>query len=323
MTDKIVLLVSPGEHGRFEVREQSVSEPGDGQVLIRHQAIGVNFLDIYHRKGIYPLPSYPAVIGAEAAGVVEAVGSGVSDFREGDQVAYAGPPVGAYASLRLIEAERVVKLSDSISMKTAASSLLKAMTAHMLLEKTYMVKAGDMVLVHAAAGGLGSILTRSAKARGAVVIGTIGSEEKAVLARAAGADHLIVGRDADLVSEVKALTDGNGVDVAYDGIGGKTLLKSLHSVRPFGIAVTIGQAAGPIPPLGVENLRPGKFLAHPSIMAWCADVDRYRETATAALRDIEAGIVSQVDSEYRLEEVAAAHARMETGRSSGSILLMP
>ena len=323
MSDKIVLLVSPGEHGRFAIQEQTVSEPGEGQILIRHQAIGTNFLDVYHRKGIYPLPTNPAVIGAEAAGVVEAVGSGVWDFREGDRVAYAGPPVGAYASLRLIAAERVVKLPDSISMKTAASSLLKGMTAQMLLEKTYKVGAGDVVLVHAAAGGLGTILTRGAKARGAVVIGTVGSEEKAVLARAAGADHLLVGRDADLISEVKALTDGNGVDVAYDGIGGNTLLKSLHSVRPFGIAVTIGQAAGPIPPVAVENLRPGKFLAHPSIMAWCADVDGYRETATAALRDIEAGIVAQVDSEYRLEEVAAAHARMETGRSSGSILLMP
>ncbi|TAA55551.1 quinone oxidoreductase [Shinella sp. JR1-6] len=323
MTDKIVLLVSPGEHGRFEIREQSVSEPGEGQILIHHQAIGTNFLDVYHRKGIYPLPTYPAVIGAEAAGVVEAVGSGVSDFRAGDRVAYAGPPVGAYASLRIIETKRVVKLSDSISMKTAASSLLKAMTAHMLLEKTFMVKAGDVVLVHAAAGGLGSILTRGAKARGAVVIGTVGSEEKAVLARAAGANHLIVGRDADLVSEVKALTEGNGVDVVYDGIGGDVLLKSIHSVRPFGVVVTIGQAAGPIPPVAVENLRPGKFLAHPSIMAWCADVGRHRETAIAALRDIEAGIVSQVDSKYRLDEVAAAHVRMESGRSSGSILLMP
>lgn len=179
------------------------------------------------------------------------------------------------------------------------------------------------MLVHAAASGLGSIVPRGARARGAVVIGTVGSEEKAVLARAAGADHLIVGRDADLVSAVKALTDGKGVDVVYDGIGGGTLLKSIHSVWPFGMAATIGQAAGPIPPVAVESLRPGKFLAHPSIMAWCADVNRYRETALAALRDIEAGIVAQVDSEFRLDEVAAAHAGMESGRSSGSILLGP
>lgn len=323
MTNQVALLVAPGEHGHFEIREQALVEPGEGQIRIRHQAIGTNFLDIYHRKGLYPLPSYPAVIGVEAAGIVEAVGSGVLEFAEGDRVAYAGPPVGAYASWRIVEAERVVKLPDAVAVKTAATSLLKGMTAYMLLEKTYPVKAGDTILVHAAAGGLGGLLVRGAKARGARVIGTVGSQEKAAAALASGADHLIVGRDADLVAEVHALTGGRGVDVAYDGIGGGMLVKTVRSVRPFGTAATIGQAGGPIPPIAVEELRPGKSLSHPSIMAWCADVARYREAAISALRAIEAGIVSQVGSEYRLDEVAAAHAEMESGRSMGSIVLLP
>ncbi|MET1025813.1 MAG: quinone oxidoreductase [Dongiaceae bacterium] len=323
MTDHIILLNAPGDISRFQVEEQRPGFPGEGEVLIRHQAVGTNFLDIYHRKGIYPLPSYPAVIGVEAAGIVEAVGVGVVDLQPGDRVAYAGPPAGAYCSTRVIAAERVIRLPDAVSARTAASSLLKGMTAHMLLQKTCNVGDGSVVLVHAAAGGLGSILVRWAKSLNATVIGTVSTSEKAALATSYGADHLIVGRSADIVMEVKRLTDGLGVDVAIDGIGGDMLVKSLRAVRPFGMAITIGQAAGPIPPVPVEELRPGKSLLHPSIMAWCADIGRYRAAAHAAIRAMEAGIVSQIGAEYSLKEAAKAHADMEAGQVAGSILLIP
>lgn len=323
MPDQIILLNAPGDVTQFRLQDQPSVPPGPGEVKIRHQAVGTNFLDIYHRKGLYALPSYPAVIGVEAAGVVEEVGADVSGFKPGDRVAYAGPPAGAYASTRIIAAERVIALPDAVSAKVAASSLLKGMTAYMLLRKVSTVGQGSTVLIHAAAGGLGSILVRSAKSLGATVIGTVSSPEKAALATSYGADHLIIGRGADIVAEVKRLTGGNGVDVAYDGIGGDMLLKSIRAVRSFGMAITIGQAAGPIPPVAVEELRPGKSLSHPSIMAWCADIGRYREAAEAAIAAMEKGIVCEIAGEYGLAEVAKAHEEMEAGRSAGSILLVP
>lgn len=323
MTDHVVMLTSPGDVGHLEVRTQEPAFPAAGEIRVRHVAIGTNFLDIYQRKGIYPLPSYPGILGAEGAGIVEAVGTGVKRFRDGDRVVYGGPPVGSYCSTRVIAADRVVALPDAVTMKTAATSMLKGMTAYMLLRKTYDVRAGTVILVHAAAGGLGSVLVRMAKDLGATVIGAVSTDEKAALATAYGADHLIVGRDADVVEGVKRVTDGRGVDVVYDGIGGDTLVKSIRSVRPFGTAVTIGQAAGPIPPVPVEELRPGKALSHPSIMAFCADIDRYREAAVAAIAAMERGIVANIAAEYALTDVAQAHREMESGRTAGSIVLTP
>jgi NADPH2:quinone reductase len=323
MTDHIITLSAPGDVTRFSVQQQQPGSPGQGEVLIRHQAVGTNFLDVYHREGIYPLPSYPAVIGVEAAGIVEAVGAGVDDLQEGDRVAYAGPPAGAYCSTRVIAADRVIRLPDTVSTRVAASSLLKGMTTYMLLHKTYHVSEGTVILVHAAAGGLGSLVLRWAKSLNATVIGTVSSPEKATRATTYGADHVIVGRSADIVAEVRRLTDGQGVDVAIDGIGGDMLVKTLRSVRPFGMAITIGQAAGPIPPVPVEELRPGKSLSNPSVMALCADTSRYRAAAHAAIRAMEKGIVSQIGAEYSLKEAAKAHLDMEAGRISGSILLIP
>ncbi|EJC78022.1 Zn-dependent oxidoreductase, NADPH:quinone reductase [Rhizobium leguminosarum bv. trifolii WSM2012] len=323
MTDHIIMLNAPGDVARFQLLDQPSTAPGRGEIKLRHEAIGTNFLDIYHRKGIYPMPSYPAVIGVEAAGVVAEVGPDVADLKEGDRVAYAGPPVGAYCSTRIIAAERVIRLPDTVSAKTAASSLLKGMTAYMLLKKTCEVRDGSRVLIHAAAGGLGSILVRWARSLNATVIGTVSTPEKAMLAKSYGADHLIVGRAADIVAEVQLLTNGNGVDVAFDGIGGDMLVKTLRSVRAFGMAVTIGQASGPVPPVPVEELRPGKSLSHPSIMAWCADIERYREAAHAAIQAMGTGIVCQIAAEFSLTDVARAHTEMESGRAAGSILLIP
>ncbi|RWX19670.1 quinone oxidoreductase [Rhizobium hidalgonense] len=323
MTDHIIMLNAPGDVARFQLLDQPSTAPGRGEIKLRHEAIGTNFLDIYHRKGIYPMPSYPAVIGVEAAGVVAEVGPDVADLKEGDRVAYAGPPVGAYCSTRIIAAERVIRLPDTVSAKTAASSLLKGMTAYMLLKKTCEVRDGSRVLIHAAAGGLGSILVRWARSLNATVIGTVSTPEKAMLAKSYDADHLIVGRAADIVAEVQLLTNGNGVDVAFDGIGGDMLVKTLRSVRAFGMAVTIGQASGPVPPVPVEELRPGKSLSHPSIMAWCADIERYREAAHAAIQAMGTGIVCQIAAEFSLTDVARAHTEMESGRAAGSILLIP
>jgi NADPH2:quinone reductase len=321
MTDMMMQLLTCGGPENLQQADLPELRPQENEVVIRQSAIGMNFLDIYHRRGIYPLPAYPAVLGVEAAGTVEAVGTAVTGLKAGDRVAYSAT-VGAYASARAIAAEKVVLLPDAIPFDTAAASLLKGMTAYLLMYKTYPVTAGTVVLVHAAAGGLGVMLVRLAKHLGATVIGTASSPEKAEVARAAGADHLIIGRNADIVSEVRALT-GRGVDVVYDGIGGNMLARSIECARPFGTIATIGQAAGPIPPIAVEMLRPGKSLSSPSIMAYVTDPAQYREAADAALQAMQHGIIATVTAKFPLEKAAEAHALLESGKAAGSLLLIP
>jgi len=321
--DKVITLLAPGGIEQLQVSEQALQSPGADEIRIRHDAIGMNFLDIYHRRGLYALPAYPAILGVEGAGTIEAVGSAVTDLKPGDRVAYAGAPVGAYAATRLLPSARAVRLPDNVPSKVAAASMLKGLTAYMLLTKTYRVEPGTTVLIHAAAGGLGSILVRWAKHLGATVIGTVSSEQKADLARGYGADHLIVGRDADLVAAVKALTDNDGVDVAYDGIGAGMLAKSIASVRPFGVVATIGQAGGPIPPVAVDALRPGKSLTHPSIMAYITDTSAYLTAAETVVKMLAAGITASIAREYALEEAAEAQQFLEAGRAAGSLILAP
>ncbi|MBB4272392.1 quinone oxidoreductase family protein [Rhizobium mongolense] len=320
--DKIVTLQAPGGIEQLQVLEHTPQQPGPNEIRIRHEAIGMNFVDIYHRKGIYPLPAYPAVLGVEGAGIVEAVGTGAVELKPGDRVAYAGA-VGAYAATRLIPAARAIRLPDDIPSRLAAASMLKGMTAYMLLTQTYKVAPNTIVLVHAAAGGLGAILVQWAKHLGATVIGTVSSAQKEVLARKYGADHLIVGRDADVVGEVKQLTGGRGVDAAYDGIGGSTLSKTIQCLRPFGVAATIGQAGGPIPPVAVEELRPGKSLAHPSIIAYVADLDGYTAAAKAVVEILRSGITATIAGEYALPDAAKAQQLLEEGRAAGSLILVP
>lgn len=298
--------------------------PTFGAVRIRQAAIGVNFIDIYHRTGLYPLP-LPAVPGVEGTGIIEAVGEGVEEFAVGDRVAYAGAPVGAYAASRNMPASRLIKLPQSVEFRTAAASMLKGLTAHMLLTRTYSVQAGTRLLVHGAAGGLGSILVRWAKHLGADVIGTAGSELKAKIALGYGADHMIVGRDADLVSEVAGLTDGAGVDYAIDGIGGKMLLKSLACTRRFGTVASIGQAAGPIPPLPVEEIGPIRSLtlARPSVMGYIADEPAYLRAGDALLDLLSKGISAEIGHKYGLVDAARAQSDLENGHTTGSLLLIP
>lgn len=320
----VVRLTGIGGVEHLEVSHRPDEEPGPGMVRIRHAAIGVNFIDIYHRTGLYPLP-LPAVPGVEGAGVVEALGDGETRFAIGDRVAYAGAPVGAYAEVRTISASRLVRLPDGIAFKDAAASMLKGLTAHMLLTRTFPVRAGHILLVHGAAGGLGSMLVRWAKYLGAIVIGTTGSAAKAAIARGYGTDHVIVGRDADVASEIAALTDGVGVDYTIDGIGGEMLVKSLACTRRFGTVASIGQAAGPIPLLAVEALGPIRSLslARPSVMAYAADGEVYLPAAAALLEVMQRGIVAEIGGIYPLANAGRAHADLEAGRTTGSLLLVP
>ena len=323
--DIAVRLTGTGGIDQLAIIDQNLATPGPGEIRLRHEAIGVNFIDIYHRTGLYPLPSLPAVLGVEGAGIVEAVGAGVTTLSPGDRVAYAGAPVGGYATTRLLPEARAIRLPDGISTRLAAASMLRGLTAHMLLTRAVTVTAGKTILVHAAAGGLGTLLTRWAKHLGAEVIGTVSNAAKADAARESGTDHIIVGRDADLVGEVARLTGGRGVDVAYDGIGGDMLARTLQCVRRFGTIASIGQAAGPIPPVPVELLGPQRALslARPSVMAYAADLESYGLAAADLLAVMTQGVSAHVGGEYGLSEAGRAHADLEAGRTSGSLLLMP
>lgn len=318
-----VELVAVGGVDQLRVVECPVQEPGPQEVRLRHQGIGVNFIDIYLRTGLYPLP-LPGVLGVEGAGVIEAVGSSVEGLRVGDRVAYAGIP-GAYATTRLLPAWRAIKLPQTVDTQTAAASFLRGLTIHMLMTRTFPVQRGTTLLVHAAAGGLGSSLTRWAKRLACTVIGTAGSPEKADLARAAGADHVIVGRNADVVAEVGKLTDGRGVDFAIDGIGGDMLRKTFGCVRRFGTIASIGQAAGAIPPISAEDLGPVRSLslARPSVMAYAAEQDTYRIATAAVIEAIADGILPQASHQYPLTEAAQAQHALETGKTTGSLVLVP
>lgn len=322
--DIAVRMTGVGGIDRLEIVAHPPQHPAPGTVRIRHDAIGVNFIDIYHRRGLYPL-ALPAVPGVEGAGVIEAVGEGVVGYMVGERVAYAGAPVGAYATTRLIATERLVHLPGDIPSSLAAASMLKGLTAHMLLHRIYKVEPGTTLLVHAAAGGLGALVVRWAKHLGATVIGTVGSAAKAEKARAHGADHLIVGRDADIVGTVASLTHGQGVDFAIDGIGGEMLRKTLACTRRFGTVASIGQAAGPIPPIAVEEIGPVRSLslARPSVMAYAADPDTYPIAAAALLQAMRSGILAEIGGEYCLADAARAQSDLEEGRSTGSLLLVP
>jgi NADPH2:quinone reductase len=298
--------------------------PGRGEALVRQSFAGVNYVDVYHRTGLYPLPQVPAVLGVEGAGTVAAVGPGVDSVAVGDRVAYTALPAGAYAAERLIPAERLLRLPAPISEQGAAGIMLRGVTAHMLLHRTYPVGPGTTILVHAAAGGLGLVVTQWAKLLGATVIGTVGSAEKARIARAAGLDHAILYRETSFVEVVKELTGRRGVDVAYDGIGASTLLETFDAVRPFGTVASIGQAGGPIPPIEVAQLGPrhSLSLSRPSVFGYMTDLGAYRTAATALLSLLEQDRINvPVGAVYPLADAARAHADLEGRRTTGSILL--
>ncbi|RDJ98875.1 quinone oxidoreductase family protein [Paraburkholderia lacunae] len=320
-----VAIEQYGDASQLKLREVTLPAPEAGEVQIRHTAIGVNFVDIYHRTGLYPLPVLPAILGVEAAGVIDTVGPGVESLHPGERVAYAGPPVGSYASVRNISADRVLPLPDDIGDDIAASLLLRGITAHMLCSYVYPVKAGDTVLIHAAAGGLGLVMVQWAKALGARVIGTVGSAAKAELAKEHGLDEAILYRERDFVAAIQAMTDGRGVDYAIDGIGGKTLIETLGTVRPFGMIASIGQVSGASGPIDLSLLGPARSVAlsRPSVFRFVSDPARYREGGLATFQRLRSGMRAKVGAVLPLAQAAEAQRRLEMGETSGSILLRP
>ncbi|HZW14023.1 MAG TPA: quinone oxidoreductase [Noviherbaspirillum sp.] len=328
MKKEIVQQVRIDRHGDpsvLELKTVAIAPPAHGEVQIRQQAIGVNFVDVYHRTGLFPVPALPAVLGVEGVGIVEHVGPGVSGIEVGQRVAYAGPPIGSYATARNLSAERAVVLPDAVSIESAAGSMLRGITAHMLYSHVRKLHAGEVVLIHAAAGGLGLLLTQLAKAAGATVIGTVGSEEKAKMALAHGADHVIQYRETDFVSVVHDLTSGRGVDYAIDGIGGDTLNRTLDAVRPFGMIASIGQVAGDVGVVGLGDLGPRRSitLSRPGVFRYMADLACYREGAEATLARLAEGLRVQIAAELPISEAATAHRLLESGKSIGSVILRP
>ncbi len=306
--------------------ETEMTPPGPGQVLLKQMAVGLNFIDVYHRTGLYPLGDLPATPGMEGAGVVVALGEGVQGLSVGDRVAYAGLPPGAYAEERLIPAHRLVKLPDGISDRQAAGMMLQGMTVQYLLRSTFHVKPGDTILVHAAAGGVGLIACQWAKHLGATVIGTVGSPEKAELARAHGCDYPLLYRDEDWVARVREITDGEGVPVVYDSIGKDTFMKSLDCLRPLGLMVSFGQASGLIGAFdtGLLAAKGSLFLTRPTLMTYTANREDLLASAGELFDVVMSGAVKiEVKQTYPLAEAARAHQDLEARRTTGSTVLIP
>jgi NADPH2:quinone reductase len=303
-----------------------VGSPGPGQARLRQTAIGVNYIDIYHRSGLYPLPTLPAIIGMEGAGIVEEAGEGVTDVSPGQRVAYAGLPPGAYAEERLMPADRLVLLPDSIEDKQAAGMMLRGMTAQYLLRRTYRVQAGDAILVHAAAGGVGSILCQWAKHVGAMVIGTAGSDDKAAIAKSNGCDHTIVYSREDFARRVREITGGAGVAVVYDGVGKATFAGSLDCLRPLGMLVSYGNASGPVPPFepGILSQKGSLFFTRPTLMDYTAKTEDLQASARELFEVVRGGHVRiAVNQTYPLKDAAQAHRDLEDRKTTGSIVLLP
>ena len=300
--------------------------PGPGQVLIRHTAVGLNFIDVYYRTGLYPAPGgLPLIPGGEGAGVVEEVGEGVIGLKAGDRVAYA-VGTGAYAERRVIPADRLVKVPDTISDEQAAAMMLKGMTAEYLLRRTYKVKAGDTILFHAAAGGVGLIAGQWAKHLGAVTIGTAGSADKVELARAHGYDHVINYREQDFVAEVNAITKGGKCEVVYDSVGKDTFEGSLDCLKPLGLLALFGQSSGPVPPfnLGVLSQKGSLYITRPTLFVYVAKREDLEASANALFDVVGKGIVDiRINQRYPLKDAAQAHADLEARRTTGTTILVP
>jgi len=302
--------------------EVEVGDPGAGQVTLRQEAAGLNYIDVYHRIGLYPQP-LPFTPGVEGAGVVEAVGPGVTGLKAGDRVAYAGP-TGGYAEVRVIDADRLVKLPDSISGEQAAAMILQGMTAHMLLRSVHRIEPGETILIHAAAGGVGLIVCQWAKALGAIVIGTVGSDEKAELARAHGCDHPIVYTRQDFAAEVERITEGKKLPVVYDSVGKDTFLKSLDCLRPRGLMVSFGNASGPVDPVppGILAQKGSLFLTRPTLFHYIADRAELEMAARELFDVVESGKVKiEIKQRFALKDAAEAHRALEARKTSGSTIL--
>ncbi|MFV3076686.1 quinone oxidoreductase family protein [Niveispirillum fermenti] len=324
MTNAIVIR----QHGGPDVlgwEPVIVGPPGPGEALIRHTAIGLNFIDVYYRTGLYPAP-LPLVPGMEGAGIVEAVGEDVTDIAPGDRVGYGQSPLGAYAERRLIPADKLIRLPDWIEDELAAAMLLQGLTAQYLLRQTHRVQPGDRILIHAAAGGVGLLASQWANVLGATVIGTVGTAEKAELARAHGCHHVIIYRGEDVVDRVREITDGQGVDVVYDGVGKDTFDLSLDCLRRRGLMVSFGNASGAVPPfdIGLLNRKGGLYLTRPSVQHYAGTREELLAMAEELFVMVRDGKVKvNINQRFALRDAAAAHRALESRGTTGATILLP
>jgi len=307
------------------LQEVELGEPGPGEALVRHRACGLNYIDVYFRTGLYP-QALPAGLGMEAAGIVEAVGAGVNYIAVGDRVAYAGRPTGAYAEARIMPADQLVRLPDSIPFETAAAMMLQGLTVQYLFHRTFPLQGGETILFHAAAGGVGSIACQWARAIGVNMIGTVGSDEKAEIAKAHGCTHVINYNREDFVQRVREITNGQGVPVVYDSIGKDTFFRSLDCLAPLGMMVSFGNASGPVPAFSLNELgsRGSLFMTRPSLMTYTAKRNDLEQMAAQLFAMVESGKIKiDIHQRYALSEVAQAHRDLEARKTTGSTILIP
>jgi NADPH:quinone reductase len=322
---KAIRIHKQGGPEVMQWEDVQVGDPGAGEARVRHKAIGLNYLDTYQRSGLYKI-ALPSGMGNEGSGVVEAVGPGVTHVKAGDRVAYTGGPVGAYAEVRNMPAERLVVLPEGISFETGAAMMLKGCTAEYLLRQTYKVKGGETILFHAAAGGVGLIACQIAKAIGATVIGTVGSDDKAKLARAHGCDHTIVYTRENFVERVKQLTDGKGVPVVYDGVGKDTFMQSLDCLRPRGMMVSFGNASGAVGPtdLGILAAKGSLYVTRPTLNTYAAKREDLVELTKGLFDLVKSGKVKiEVNHKYPLKDAVQAHRDLEARKTTGSTVFIP
>ena len=325
MSSKAIRIHAHGGPEVLSWEDVPTPEPGPGEVLLHHEAIGLNYIDVYFRNGLYKISSLPATIGMEGAGIIWAVGPGVTGLAAGDRVAYAGGPIGAYATERVIAADRVVRLPDEIDFTTAAAMMLQGMTAQYLIRRTYRVRAGETILVHAAAGGVGLILCQWAKHLGVRVVGVVSTEEKAEIARAHGAADVIVGA-ADIADQVRKLTQGAMVPVVYDSVGRETFMSSLDCLAPLGLMVSYGNASGPVPPfeLAVLAAKGSLYVTRPTLATYIASRQDLLAVANDLFDVVLTGAVQiRVNQTFKLADAAAAHQALEARRTTGSTVLIP
>jgi len=320
---KAIRIQQTGGPDVMQYVDVEVGPPGPGEAQVRHHAIGLNYIDVYFRTGLYPQP-LPGGIGLEGAGVVTAVGEGVTHVKPGDRVAYSDRPPGSYAELRNMPARPLVRLPRGIDFETAAAMMLKGMTVQYLFRRTYKLQKGQTILFHAAAGGVGLIAMQWAKALGVTVIGTVGSEEKAALARRFGCDHTILYKRENIVERVREITGGAMVPVVYDSVGKDTFQASIDCLQPFGLMVSFGNASGPVPPMALTALKGSLYVTRPSLMAHTANRANLEEMAADLFRMVGSGKVKiEIDQRYRLADAVQAHRDLESRKTTGSSLILP
>jgi NADPH2:quinone reductase len=323
---KVVQITQPGGPEVLQIANITLGAPGPGELLVRHHAVGLNFVDVYNRNGMYKQPAYPCGIGAEAAGVIEKVGPKVKGFKAGDRVAYGSGPLGAYSEARIMPAASVMKLPKEISYATAAAMMLKGMTVEYLLNRTYKVKKGQTVLMHAAAGGVGLIFCQWARKLGVTVIGTVGSDEKAKLAKANGCKYTINYATEDFVARVKEITKGKGVPVVYDSVGKDTFERSLDCLAPTGMLVSFGSASGPVPPFQVASLaqKGSLYVTRPTLFTHASNRETLEAMARNLFRMVKSGAVKiRIEQTYPLAQAAQAQIDLVARKTTGSTVLIP